>query len=251
MPIFKGVAGNDVRYLTFETRSRRRSGIIGGFPMAKPTHPLLRRALYILGRLRERRHFRFQGCRFDVHEGVLNPTVFGASLVFARACLGHAPEPPARVLELGSGCGLAAVLLARAGHTVTAVDIDVAAVKNTALNALTNSVNLTALESRWDESLPAEHRFAFVVTNPPFLTEEPPAFRTALFGGSNLELLRGSLEAIRRRLAANGRALVLTSDRTGRAAFLEAVRDARLRVAESHEDKHWLDTYFIDILEAA
>lgn len=219
--------------------------------MAKPTHPLLRRALYILGRLRERRRFRFQGCRFEVHEGVLNPTVFDASLVFAQACLGHAPEPPAPVLELGCGCGLAAVVLARAGHSVTAVDIDAAAVRNTATNALANGVALKALESRWDESLPAEDRFAFVVTNPPFLTEEPPAFRTALFGGSHLELLRGSLDAIRRRLAANGRALVLTSDRTGRAAFLEAVREARLRVVESHEDKHWLDTYFTDILEAA
>ena len=219
--------------------------------MAKPTHPLLRRALYIAGRLRERRNFRFLGARFTVHEGVLNPTVFGASMVFAKACLRQAPRVPARVLELGCGSGLAAVLLARAGHVVTAVDIDPAAVRNTTENALENGVVITVLQSRWDEAARREELFDFIVTNPPFLTEVPPALPTALFGGPNLEHVRECLEAASRRLAASGRVLTLTSDRTGRAAFLEQVRGAGLRVTGSHEDVRWFDTYFTDILEAA
>lgn len=219
--------------------------------MAKPTHPLLRRAVYIAGRLRERRKFRFAGSRFEVREGVLNPTAFRASLLFARASLRHAPEIPSRVLELGSGCGLTAVLLARAGHSVTAVDTDPKAVANTVENAIANQVRLRTLESRWDSALQPDERFDFIVSNPPFLTEVPPAFRTALHGGLNLENVQACLDAARRRLADEGRVLVFTSDRTGRSAFLEVVRLARLRILESREDVRWFDTYFIDLMEAA
>lgn len=219
--------------------------------MAKPPHPLLRRLFHVAVRIRERRAFRHRGCRFTVRDGVVNPTIFLASRVFAEACLRRIPAGGTRVLELGCGSGFTAVLLARAGHAVTAVDVDPLAVLNTKENAAENAVPLRVVESHWDEALPADERFDFVVVNPPFLTEEPPAFRTALYAGPGLERLHEALGAVRRRLADKGRALVLTSDRTGRAAVLEAVRDARLRIVESREDKHWLDTYFTDIVEAA
>ena len=218
--------------------------------MAKPSNRFLRRALYVLGRLRERKTFTFRGASFQVHEGVLNPTAFRASFLFAHEALRQAPQTPARVLELGCGCGLAAVLLARAGHEVTAVDIDDRAVVNTQSNAERNHLGLRSLVSDWDAALGADERFDFIVMNPPFLTEEPPAFRCALYAGPGLEFVETGLRAARRRLATAGRVLVLTSDRTGRESFLATVHHAGLRRIGTTQNRQWFDTYFADVLEA-
>lgn len=219
--------------------------------MARPTHLLLRRAVYVVGRLRTRKRFRFLGRSFDVHEGVLNPTTFRASLLFGRAVLRHAPDVRSRVLELGCGSGLAAVLAAYAGHEVTAVDIDGRAVLNTLSNAKRNGVAVRALVSDWDAGLEPEELFDFIIMNPPFLTEEPPAFRVALYAGADLSLLCAGLVAARRRLARNGKLVVLTSDRTGRAAFLDAMGRAGLRVVLTQADRQWFDTYLTDLAVAA
>ena len=219
--------------------------------MARPINRFLRRAVYVVGRMRERSRFSFLGRSFEVHDGVLNPTAFRASLVFGRETLSRAPSPPAQVLELGCGCGLTSVLLAHAGHQVTAVDIDAAAVANTRSNAERNRVSLRALVSDWDRELGPDERFDFIAMNPPFLREEPPAFRAALYAGSDLAILQAGLHAARRRLASKGRVVILTSDRTGREPFLESVRLEGLRVITTKQDRRWFDTYFTDVLEAA
>lgn len=218
--------------------------------MAKPSNRFLRRALYVLGRLRERKAFTFRGGSFQVHEGVLNPTAFRASFLFAREALRHAPQASSGVLELGCGCGLTAVLLAQAGHQVTAVDIDDRAILNTQSNAERNHVGLRSLVSDWDEALGAGERFDFIVMNPPFLIEEPPALRRALYAGPGLEFIETGLRAARRRLSTTGRLLVLTSDRTGRERFLETVNHAGLRLSETEQNRQWFDTYFTDVLGA-
>jgi release factor glutamine methyltransferase len=219
--------------------------------MAKPTNRFLRRAYYVGSRLRERKSFTFLGRSFHVAEGVLNPTAFRASLVFGRASLEQAPSKPSRFLELGCGCGLTSVLLAHAGHHVTAVDIDPRAVLNTRSNAERNGVAMRVLVSDWDKALDADEQFDFISMNPPFLTEEPPAFHQALYAGSDLSLLQGGLVAARRRLADGGRLLTLTSDRTGRESFLERTRRAGLLVVLSQQNREWFDTYYTDLLEPA
>ena len=219
--------------------------------MAKPTNPLLRRAVYVVSRLRTRSTFTFLGASFTVTSGVLNPTTFRASLLFARLALMRSPSRPSRVLELGCGCGLTSVLLARAGHHLTAIDIDPQAVENTRANASRNGVSIRAVVSDWGSALPESDAFDFIATNPPFLIEEPPAFRQALYAGPGLAAPRKALAAARARLAEKGRVLVLTSDRTGREAFLKAVREADMRIAHTQRHRQWLDTYLEDVLIAA
>lgn len=213
--------------------------------------PLVRRALYVFSRLRTRSSFRLAGGRFEVPPGVLNPTRFRASLLFARACLFHAPGRPARVLELGCGCGAAAVLLARAGHAVTAVDLDPAAAASCARNAALNGTRLAACVSDWDAALAPGARFDFVVTNPPFLPDEPPAQRLALYGGPRLEATGAALRAVSRRLAPRGRALLLTSERSGRAHVEQLVQAAGLRPVASLVARALFEDYRLDLLAAA
>jgi release factor glutamine methyltransferase len=70
------------------------------------------------------------------------------------------------VLEIGAGLGLAAVLAARAGATVTATDVVPAAVEAIRTNAALNGVTIDA--RRGDGWAPvAGERFDLVCTNPP------------------------------------------------------------------------------------
>lgn len=214
-------------------------------------HPLARRALYVVSRLRRRERFTLHGARFEVAPGVLNPTLFRASLLFAHAALRHAPRRPARVLELGCGCGLAAVLLARAGHAVVALDRDVRAAANTRGNARRNGALVRVLASDWDAALWPEASFDYVVSNPPFLTDEPPAQRAALFAGAGLQALGDALAASARRLTRDGRALLFTSERSGRARVLELIAGAGLRPLAAEAARQSGERFHVDLLARA
>lgn len=79
--------------------------------------------------------FLYEGCIFKVGDGVQPPKA--GSLLFCR----HLPYRPGdRVLEIGTGIGLAAVLAARAGCRVIATDMLPAAVECARQNAVLNGV---------------------------------------------------------------------------------------------------------------
>lgn len=81
--------------------------------------------------------------------------------------IGSRPGRP-EVLDLCTGTGALAVVAARAGASVTAVDISRRAVLNVRLNALANGVRVRPL--RGDLFAPvAGRRFDVIVTNPPYV----------------------------------------------------------------------------------
>ena len=79
--------------------------------------------------------FVHEGATFRVADGAQPPKA--GSLLFCRHL--HA-EPGARVLEIGTGIGLAAVRLALAGARVIATDVVEAAVRCARDNAILNGV---------------------------------------------------------------------------------------------------------------
>lgn len=111
--------------------------------------------------------FVWRGLLFRVVDGVQPPKA--GSLFFCR----HLDARPGeRVLEIGSGLGLGAVLAARAGATVVATDVVPAAVEAIRLNAILNGVSVDARLG--DCYAPAAgERFDLICANPPQMPTPP------------------------------------------------------------------------------
>jgi len=111
--------------------------------------------------------FTWRGCLFRVAEHVQPPKA--GSLFFCRHLPVRAGE---RVLEIGSGLGLAAVLAARAGAHVVATDIVPEAVEAIRGNAALNGVSVDARMGDCYAPVRGE-RFDLICSNPPQMPTPP------------------------------------------------------------------------------
>ena len=115
--------------------------------------------------------FAWRGCLFRVPDQVQPPKA--GSLFFCRNLV---VRPGERVLEIGAGLGLAAVLAARQGARVVATDILPEAVEVIRANAALNGVVVDArLGDCWAPV--GDERFDVVCTNPPQMPTPPGRVR--------------------------------------------------------------------------
>ncbi|GAA2754198.1 DUF7059 domain-containing protein [Amnibacterium kyonggiense] len=111
------------------------------------------------------------------------------------------PTGTGRVLDLGTGSGVQALIAARSAGTVVATDVSARALDFAGFNAALNRVRLDLREGSLYEPV-ADERFDRVVTNPPFVitprVDGVPAYtyRDGGFGGDGLveAVVRGAAE---------------------------------------------------------
>jgi release factor glutamine methyltransferase len=115
--------------------------------------------------------YAYRGCIFRVPDGVQPPKA--GSRFFARHLAVTSGE---RLLEIGAGLGLAAVLAAKAGAHVVATDVVPIAVETVRGNAILNGVTVDARLGDCYDPVPGE-RFDVVCTNAPQMPTPPAALR--------------------------------------------------------------------------
>ena len=140
---------------------------------------------WAIRRVRQQRSYRWRGLTLTVPTGVFHPGLFFSSGVLATEIEKRRPVG-LTVLDVGCGSGLLSLVAARAGATVTAVDINPEAVRATAANASANSLAVEALQSDLFAAL-AGRRFDLVVVNPPYFAKDPADdAERAWFAGADL-----------------------------------------------------------------
>jgi hypothetical protein len=121
-------------------------------------------------------------------------------------------EPVGRALDLGTGCGVQALHLARHAAHVVATDVNPRALAMTRLNAVLNEVDLDVREGSLFDPVAGE-MFNLVVTNPPFVvspgTGERLVYRDSGLPGD--EVVRRVVAEAPRHLAPGGWCQVLAN----------------------------------------
>lgn len=155
-----------------------------------------------------------------------------AVLLAGFAARSVALDRPANVVDLGTGCGVVALLLAawRPNATVKAVELQPAMASLARRNAQLNHVPVEVIESDW-RSLPAGVQADLVVSNPPYFPPargRPPsdAGRAAARFESNGDV--GSLAQSAAKLLAPGGSVRLVHAASRTADVLDAFRAVKL-----------------------
>jgi SAM-dependent methyltransferase len=157
---------------------------------------------------------------------------FGLDTALLARFLARAGLSGTRALDLCTGSGAHALLLAHAFQTVVGVDLNPRAIALSRANAALNSIdNATFAES--DLYAGVQGRFDLVVSNPPFVAmpEEARAWNMVGHGGMlGIDLTLSILEGLDGCLGERGQAFIHTQGPTiaGRCRLVEETR-ARLR----------------------
>jgi len=141
---------------------------------------LLGKAMALAYRLTGRHRYddyrveRILGLHFLVTPSVFNPKVPRTGMFLAGQLEPRVVAPGCTVLDMGTGSGVGAVFAARHARRVVAVDINEAAVRCAAINALLNGMERKIELRHGDLFAPlGGERFDLILFNPPFVSGRP------------------------------------------------------------------------------
>jgi HemK-related putative methylase len=164
-----------------------------------------------------------RGAPFIVMPSVFNPKVPRTGEFLATQLDARLLHADSEVLDMGTGCGVCAVIAARNARRVVAVDINAAAVRCAGINARLNHLEHKIDLRHGDLFEPvAAERFDLVVFNPPFLQGPPRDDRDRAWRSNDVaQRFAAGLGA---RLKPGACALVLLSTFGDARAFLDCFR---------------------------
>lgn len=117
-------------------------------------------------------------------------------------------EPGERVLDMGTGSGVNAILAAGRGAEVVAVDVNPHAVEAARANAERNGVPDRVTVAQSDLFSEVDGRFDLVIFDPPFRWMKPRDWAEASITDEDYRTLTAFFANVRDHLAENGRILV-------------------------------------------
>ncbi|MBI4249773.1 MAG: methyltransferase [Elusimicrobia bacterium] len=182
---------------------------------------------------------------FVVLPDVFNPVLFrigpflgrAASKLIASKAAASAANAPIRVLDVGTGSGVCAVLAAQAGAAAVATDINPEAVRCAKINALLNDLE-ERIEVRRKNLLEDLHgeRFDLVLFSPPFYIGRPRDWLDCAWRSE--DVFERFAEGLPAALKPDGQALIaLSTDGAGQ-YFLNLMRQRGFDVS-LHQQEHW------------
>lgn len=121
--------------------------------------------------LRKERKYTYRGTAITVLPGVFHPGMF-SSTTFILEFLEQQVLTKKKLLEIGSGTGLISIRAAKANAQVTASDLSLIAIENTAMNAKSNNAEIHIVHSDLFTQLEKD-TFDWIIINPPYYAQNP------------------------------------------------------------------------------
>src|SRR6185295_16992229 len=188
------------------------------------------------GRRRMRRTImeRVGGSDFIVPIGVFNPVTFRTGKYLAdflrqTPLLDHKRSEVSTALDMGTGCGILALTVARRGYAVTAIDVDERAVTATKMNAAVQDLYDKVHAVQGDLFAPVEGKTydLIVFSLPKFRGQPQSAFDRTLRSPDLIDRFAAELPKF---LKSNGFALFLLTSHGDPAGVLDGLTAAGLAV---------------------
>jgi release factor glutamine methyltransferase len=181
----------------------------------------------------------YLGEQLDVLPNVYEPSDDTYLLVDAAL---NVVRPTDSVLEVGTGCGLIAKIVAHEAHSVIATDINPQAVVNATLNGV------DAIQGDLFANL--NRRFDVIIFNPPYLpthTKMSSDWLTRAWDGgpSGREVIMRFLSQVDRHLTKKGRVLMTISSITGYREVTERMKAQFEIVRTLAERKVFFETLYV------
>ena len=144
--------------------------------------------LWYRGQLHRASTESYLGITLKVPPGVLRPVLMRTGALLADLVEEFVPmDAPTRVFDLGCGSGIGAILAARRGARVVAVDVNPHAVEAAINNAARNGMSGRVEVRQGDLFDPVgEDRFDVVLFNPPYFDGEPRNWAESAWRASGL-----------------------------------------------------------------
>lgn len=165
----------------------------------------------------------FMGLRLHISENVM-PLHEGAEGDPYHQAVAHEAGPEQRVLDMGTGSGVSALLAARAGSDVVATDVNPEAVECARANAKTNGLSdrISFMEGDLFEGI--EGDFDLIIFDPPFRWFEPRDLLERSHADADYQTLTSFMEEAPHRLRQHGR-IIMNFGTSGDLAYLRELID--------------------------
>ena len=178
---------------------------------------------------------------------VFHPKVFLTSAFFAEFVQGLDLRGKS-VVEIGAGSGILSLSAAKAGAiSVTALDINPAAVEATNVNAAKNGFHqVQAFQSDLFSAISMERQFDIVIASPPSFSGEPRDMADrAWHAGPGYRDILALFEQAAPRLRPCGRMYLLLSSDTNLALMNDLIRSAGLSSTQVAKRSIWIETFYL------
>ena len=190
----------------------RDAGLQAHGPVAEAYVASLRELLGLVGAFEWRKKgvpIAALGASIHPHHGVFSP-VRGEYVDLVAQTKLPAAAKPARVLDVGTGTGVLAAVLARRGLQVVATDLSPAALACAAENL--ERLGVADRVKLQQADLYVKGRFGLVVCNPPWVPAQPSSALEAAVYDPDSRMLRGYLAGLVAHLAPQGEGWLILSD---------------------------------------
>jgi release factor glutamine methyltransferase len=194
------------------------------------------------------REFRFKDITVSVSPGVFHPGFF-FSTRFILDFLASQNLDGKKLLDLGCGSGIISIYSQRRGASVTAVDINQKAVRNTIENSIKNEVKISAFVSDLFGSIP-QTLFDWIVINPPYYPADPKTEEENAWNcGKNHEYFEKLFTGLGNYITAESKVLMILSEVCDLKTIFEIASSKSFFFEKISQKKVWADgqnyLYFI------